>query len=57
MFDQTHLSFFFAFPVSFQLISLTFTSPTDPSPTQALLESALKHWSGVKCYVALDGSG
>lgn len=31
--------------------------PLTPPQLQAMLESALKHWSGVKCYVALDGSG
>lgn len=28
-----------------------------PSTPQVLLESALKHWSRVKRYVAQDGSG
>lgn len=42
-------------PISPQSSAPIFTSPTDPS--QALLESALKHWSRVKRYVAQDGSG
>lgn len=32
-------------------------SPLLPSTPQVLLESALKHWSRVKRYVAQDGSG
>lgn len=54
---QTHF-YFLSLPASFQLISLIFLPHSlTPPLLQALLESALKHWSGVKCYVALDGSG
>lgn len=42
-------------PISPQSSAPIFTSP--PRPPQALLESALKHWSRVKRYVAQDGSG
>ncbi|CAB1444532.1 unnamed protein product [Pleuronectes platessa] len=31
--------------------------PRVPQPPQVLVESALKHWSRVKRYVAQDGSG
>lgn len=37
-------------------LSLLTPSPS-PSTPQVLLESALKHWSRVKRYVAQDGSG
>lgn len=39
--------------------SLSFPPFLHPSPStpQVLLESALKHWSRVKRYVAQDGSG
>lgn len=45
-------------PQTFSFPGFTRPPPSSPTPTpQVLLESALKHWSRVKRYVAQDGSG
>ncbi len=50
--------FFPSFQPSSALSSLLYPPPhPSPSTPQVLLESALKHWSRVKRYVAQDGSG
>lgn len=57
------ITFFLSFSSSSPLFLLLFLPLIPPPPItppfspQVLLESALKHWSRVKRYVAQDGSG
>lgn len=54
---QTHFYFSLPLLLLFNSFLSLLPHPLTPPQLQAMLESALKHWSGVKCYVALDGSG